>query len=133
MSDIEVPVLIIGGGGAGLTASMTLSTLGIDSLLVSSLPGTSTLPKAHVLNQRAMEIFTEVGVAPEIYTRSTPAQNMRATGWYAGLAGPHDGETESNPKPGTVGGTVGACPATPSPRSTSSVTRSTGTSSSRSA
>lgn len=91
MSDIEVPVLIIGGGGAGLTASMTLSTLGIDSLLVSSLPGTSTLPKAHVLNQRAMEIFTEVGVAPEIYTRSTPAQNMRATGWYAGLAGPHDG------------------------------------------
>lgn len=91
MSDIEVPVLIVGGGGAGLTASMTLSTLGIESLLVSSLPGTSTLPKAHVLNQRAMEIFTEVGVAPEIYTRSTPAENMRATGWYAGLAGPHDG------------------------------------------
>ncbi|MFD2473598.1 FAD-dependent monooxygenase [Amycolatopsis silviterrae] len=91
MSDIQVPVLIVGGGGAGLTASMTLSTLGVDSLLVSALPTTSTLPKAHVLNQRAMEIFTEVGVAPEIYRRSTPAENMRATGWYAGLAGPHEG------------------------------------------
>src|SRR5664280_888929 len=91
MTDIQVPVLIVGGGGAGLTASMTLSTLGVDSLLVSSLPTTSSLPKAHVLNQRAMEIFTEVGVAPEIYKRSTPAQNMRATGWYAGLTGPHDG------------------------------------------
>ncbi|MDA3628808.1 FAD-dependent monooxygenase [Saccharopolyspora sp. WRP15-2] len=91
MSDIQVPVLIVGGGGAGLTASMILSTLGVDSLLVSALPTTSTLPKAHVLNQRAMEIFTEVGVAPEIYRRSTPAANMRATGWYAGLAGPHDG------------------------------------------
>jgi 2,4-dichlorophenol 6-monooxygenase len=78
-------------GGAGLTASMTLSTLGVDSLVVSMLPHTSTLPKAHVLNQRTMEIFTEVGVAPEIHKRSTPAENMRATGWYAGLAGPHDG------------------------------------------
>ena len=28
MTDIQVPVLIIGGGGAGLTASMTLSTFG---------------------------------------------------------------------------------------------------------
>lgn len=91
MTDIQVPVLIVGGGGAGLTASMTLSTLGVDSLLVSAFASTSTLPKAHVLNQRAMEIFTEVGVAPEIYKRSTPAANMRATGWYAGLAGPHDG------------------------------------------
>lgn len=91
MTDIQVPVLIVGGGGAGLTASMTLSTLGVDSLLVNMLPNTSVLPKAHVLNQRAMEIFTEVGVAPEIYKRSTPAENMRATGWYAGLTGPHDG------------------------------------------
>jgi 2,4-dichlorophenol 6-monooxygenase len=90
MSDIEVPVLIVGGGGAGLTASMTLSNLGVGSLLVSSLPRTSVLPKAHVLNQRSMEIFTEVGVAPEIYRQGTPMANMRAVGWYAGLAGPGD-------------------------------------------
>ncbi|CAM3096540.1 FAD-dependent monooxygenase [Skermania piniformis] len=90
MSDIEIPVLTVGGGGAGLTASMLLSHKGVESLLVSGLPTTSTLPKAHVLNQRAMEIFTEVGVAPEIYQRSTPAENMRATGWYAGLTGDHE-------------------------------------------
>lgn len=89
MPDIETPVLIVGGGGAGLSASMNLSKLGVDHLLVSSLPYTSKLPKAHVLNQRTMEIFTEVGVAPEIYKRSTPADNMKATGWYAGLAGEH--------------------------------------------
>jgi 2,4-dichlorophenol 6-monooxygenase len=35
LSDINVPVLIVGGGGAGLTASMLLSSYGIDSLLVS--------------------------------------------------------------------------------------------------
>lgn len=91
MTEIHVPVLIVGGGGAGLTASMTLSNLGIESLLVTSLPNTSILPKAHVLNQRTMEIFTEVGVAPEIYKRSTPAENMKATGWYTGITGDHDG------------------------------------------
>jgi 2,4-dichlorophenol 6-monooxygenase len=87
MTELRVPVLIVGGGGAGLTASMLLSTLGVESLLVSALPTTSILPKAHVLNQRAMEILREVGVADAVYARSTPAANMEATAWYAGLAG----------------------------------------------
>lgn len=91
MDVVRVPVLIVGGGGAGLTASMLLSDLGVPSLLVSRYPHTSVLPKAHVLNQRTMEIFTEVGVAPEILERSAPAENMKATGWYAGVTGPHDG------------------------------------------
>ncbi len=68
MSDVETQVLIVGGGGAGLTASMLLSQLGVGSLLVSRLPETSILPKAHVLNQRCMEIFDEVGVADAIYS-----------------------------------------------------------------
>ena len=56
--DLEVPVLIVGGGRSGLTASMLLSHLGVESLLVSRYPETSRYPKAHVLNQRSMEIFT---------------------------------------------------------------------------
>ena len=81
-------VLIVGGGGAGLTASMLLSKLGVDHLLVSALPHTSDLPKAHVLNQRAMEIMEDVGTAKEIDERSAPAENMAASAFYAGLAGP---------------------------------------------
>jgi 2,4-dichlorophenol 6-monooxygenase len=87
VADLEVPVLIVGGGGAGLTASMLLTKLGLDSLLVSALPTTSVLPKAHVLNQRTMEILADVGVAPEIYRRGTPPEHMRASAWYAGFAG----------------------------------------------
>src|SRR5947208_10248462 len=91
MDQVEVPVLIVGGGGAGLTASMLLSSMGVPALLVSRYAGTSILPKAHVLNQRTMEIFTELGVASEVLARSTPVENMQATAWYAGVNGPHDG------------------------------------------
>jgi 2,4-dichlorophenol 6-monooxygenase len=88
MNRIDVPVLIVGGGGAGLTSSMLLSELGVDTLLVSALPTTSVLPKAHVLNQRTMEILTDVGVAEEIYRRGTPPEHMRYSAYYAGFAGP---------------------------------------------
>jgi 2-polyprenyl-6-methoxyphenol hydroxylase-like FAD-dependent oxidoreductase len=69
-----VPVLIVGAGGAGLTASMLLAAQGVEHLLVSARPGTSDLPKAHVLNQRAMEVLDDVGVAEAIAQRSTPAE-----------------------------------------------------------
>lgn len=87
MQRIEAPVLIVGGGGAGLTASMLFAQLGVETLLVSALPTTSVLPKAHVLNQRSMEIFTDLGVADEIYRRGTPPANMRYSAYYVGLAG----------------------------------------------
>ena len=86
----QTPVLIVGGGGAGLTASMLLAKLGVEHLLVSARPGTSDLPKAHVLNQRAMEILEDLGAAEEIARRGTPAQNMAATAFYAGFGGPTD-------------------------------------------
>jgi 2,4-dichlorophenol 6-monooxygenase len=84
----EVPVLIVGGGGAGLTASMLLARQGVEHLLVSARPQTSDLPKAHVLNQRAMEVLDDVGVAQAITERGTPPDQMAATAFYAGLAGP---------------------------------------------
>ena len=86
--DEETAVLIVGGGGAGLTASMLLAREGVEHLLVSARPDTSDLPKAHVLNQKAMEILDDAGVADAIAARSTPAEQMAATAFYAGLTGP---------------------------------------------
>ena len=90
MTTMRVPVLIVGGGGAGLTASMLLATYGVESLVISAQPTTSLLPKAHLLNQRAMEVFSDVGVADAIYARSTPAANMSHTAWYLDVHGELD-------------------------------------------
>lgn len=87
MIEVKTSVLIVGGGGAGLTASMLLSGLGVDSYLVSSLPTTSILPKAHILNQRAMEIMSDAGVADEIYRQGTPPGAFSHTAVYIGFAG----------------------------------------------
>ncbi len=90
MTDVtdEVPVLIVGGGGAGLTTSILLSRMGVQSLLVERHATTSHLPKAHVLNQRTMEILREAGVADDVYKRSCPPEHMASIAWATSLAGP---------------------------------------------
>ena len=87
MDERNVEVLIVGGGVAGLIASLAFAQLGVDTHLVSARAATSPLPKAHILNQRTMEIFRGLGVDEEVYSQSTPAKNMVYTGFYAGFAG----------------------------------------------
>ncbi|QFZ86193.1 aromatic ring hydroxylase [Variovorax paradoxus] len=95
MKTIETPILICGGGGAGLSLSTFLSAQGIESMLVERHSGTSHLPKAHYLNQRTMEIFREHGIADTIYQRGTPFENMGCVVWLTSLGGdgPQDGKT----------------------------------------
>ncbi|MGA7834325.1 MAG: FAD-dependent monooxygenase [Acidimicrobiales bacterium] len=83
----RVPVLVVGGGGAGLAASMYLSQMGIGHLLVSALPTTSVLPKAHVINQRAMENLSDFGIVDQVIAAGTPPEQMSHTAFYAGFAG----------------------------------------------
>jgi 2,4-dichlorophenol 6-monooxygenase len=87
---LTTDVLVVGGGGAGLTASMLLSKMGVDHLLVSALPTTSVLPKAHVLGQRAMEVLDDCGMADAVYAVGTPPEQLRRTIFYAGFAGHPD-------------------------------------------
>jgi 2,4-dichlorophenol 6-monooxygenase len=87
MSDHEVPVLIIGGGGCGLSASIFLSNLGVEHLLVERHASTSQLPKAHYLNQRTMEAFRQHGVADAILAVAAPIENFGKVRWTTSMGG----------------------------------------------
>ena len=63
---INIPVLIVGGGPVGLTASLLLSQQGIRSLLVERHPGTAILPKARGINARTMEMYRQLGIETAI-------------------------------------------------------------------
>lgn len=92
MAHYETPILIVGGGGFGLCTSMCLSNLGVPSLLIERHVTPSPMPKARYLNQRAMEIFRQQGVADRIYAKSLPVEYVSTTRWVTSLGGdgPHD-------------------------------------------
>lgn len=82
---LNVPVLIVGGGPVGLTASILLSQLGVRSLLVERHPGTSIVPKARGINARTMELYRQSGVEPDIRAAGLPPQSLVV--WTESLAG----------------------------------------------
>src|SRR5690349_20246332 len=86
----HAPVLIVGGGPAGLTMSMLLSTLGVNSLLVERRTGESGVPKAHIISPRSMEILSQCGIAERVLSVSSPHEYMSQTVWMTSLAGPTD-------------------------------------------
>ncbi|MFE5980219.1 FAD-dependent monooxygenase [Streptomyces wedmorensis] len=87
MGTIEVPVLIVGGGGCGLSASVFLADQGVDHLLVERHPDTSRIPKAHYLNQRTMEIFRQHGIADDVLAEAAPLELFGKVRWMTTLAG----------------------------------------------
>ncbi len=59
---IEVPVLIVGGGPVGTTASILLAQQGVESLVVERRESVQPAPAAHVVNARTFEILRAAGV-----------------------------------------------------------------------
>ena len=78
----RVPVLIIGGGIVGLSASLCLSYHGIHSLLIERHKGTSIHPRARSVNARTMEVFRRLGI--DDLVREAGASLSPTKGIYSG-------------------------------------------------
>jgi putative polyketide hydroxylase len=88
LADIEVPVLIVGGGPVGLCTSLLLSRLGVLSLLVERHPATSIHPRARGLSVRTMELLRTWGLEHEVRDAGRSLENSTDVVWAESLAGP---------------------------------------------
>jgi putative polyketide hydroxylase len=80
----EFPVLIVGGGVVGLTASLFLAQHGVRSLLCERHPSTSIHPRARGVNGRTAELLRELGLEEAV--RSQGAKLAPAVGIYRGAS-----------------------------------------------
>lgn len=84
---MHVPVLIVGGGPAGLCASILLSRHGVRSLLVERRRDVLAHPRARSINARSAEIFRGFGLFERLRELSLPPEWTREIIYTRTLAG----------------------------------------------
>ncbi len=75
MFDIETDVLIVGSGPAGGSAAALLSSYGIENVMIEKYAWLANTPRAHITNQRTMEILRELGLEEDAKEKAVP-QNL---------------------------------------------------------
>ena len=84
---VETDVLIVGSGPAGSAAALFLSTLGVGNIMITKYRWTANTPRAHITNQRTMEIFRDVGIEDAVRAEATPNELMGDTVFCTSIAG----------------------------------------------
>ncbi|MBB5802517.1 2-polyprenyl-6-methoxyphenol hydroxylase-like FAD-dependent oxidoreductase [Saccharothrix ecbatanensis] len=80
MNEVEVDVLVVGGGPVGLSASVEASRHGLSSVLVERHAGTSIFPKARLMSTRTMELVRAWGIQDEVERVGLPREESLAVG-----------------------------------------------------
>lgn len=92
---VETDVLIVGSGPAGSMAALALSTLGIPNLIVTKYRWTANSPRAHLTNQRTIEIFRDLGIERECREVAMPYDMIGDTIFCTSLNGDELGRLRS--------------------------------------
>ncbi len=83
----DTDVVIIGSGPTGATAALALATYGVRVHMVSRGNWLADSPRAHITNQRANEVFRDLGIAEDIARFATSWEMMGDTPFSTSLAG----------------------------------------------
>jgi 2,4-dichlorophenol 6-monooxygenase len=84
---VDTDVLVVGAGPAGLTAGALLAREGVRAITISKYAGPAHTPRAHITNQRTMEVMRDLGIEEQVRRVALPAENMRDTVWATSVAG----------------------------------------------
>ncbi|WP_405774646.1 FAD-dependent oxidoreductase [Streptomyces sp. NBC_01538] len=92
---VDTDVLIVGSGPAGASAALALSTYGVPNIVVTRYASLADTPRAHITNQRTMEVLRDLGVEQDVVARATPQHLMGNTTFCTSLAGEELGRVRS--------------------------------------
>ncbi|WP_405534409.1 FAD-dependent monooxygenase [Streptomyces sp. NBC_00075] len=92
---VDTDVLIVGSGPAGASAALALSTYGVPNIVVTRYASLADTPRAHITNQRTMEVLRDLGVEEGVVARATPQHLMGNTTFCTSLAGEELGRVRS--------------------------------------
>jgi 2,4-dichlorophenol 6-monooxygenase len=92
---IETDVLIVGSGPAGSSMAALLSTYGIENTLVTKYRWLSDTPRAHITNQRTMEVMRDLGLEEQCMLYATPQHLMGHNVFCTSLAGEELGRVQT--------------------------------------
>jgi 2,4-dichlorophenol 6-monooxygenase len=93
--DLETDVLVIGSGPAGGGAALALATLGVPHLVITKYRWTANTPRAHITNQRTVEIFRDLGIEEDVLAQGTEHKLMGDTVFCTSLAGEEIGRVRT--------------------------------------
>lgn len=86
-NQFDTDVLVVGSGPTGGITALALARYGINVRVVSMFNWLANSPRAHITNQRAMEVFRALGIEEEIKKHATPWEKMGDTMFTTSLAG----------------------------------------------
>ena len=87
MEAFDADVLVVGAGPAGATTALALATYGVRVHVVSRYNWLADSPRAHITNQRTMEVLRDLGLEEEAYRYATPWKLMGDSLFTTSLAG----------------------------------------------
>ncbi|WP_324786579.1 FAD-dependent monooxygenase [Streptomyces sp. H51] len=83
----ETDVLVVGAGPAGAAAGALLATYGVRTIVLNKYGAVANTPRAHITNQRTMEVLRDLGVEDEGKRAATPQHLMGEHVWATALTG----------------------------------------------
>ena len=78
---IDTDVLVVGAGPAGVSAALFLAKQGVRAVTITKYPGLANSPRAHITNQRTIEVFRDQGIEEALVAAATPQSMMTNVCW----------------------------------------------------